>query len=240
MYARLAYRYGLTRAELIVCQNAYQAMHIGREFGPKHVHTQHNVYLSAPRSDALRSRSERAYIAWLGVFREPKNLPLLCQTARRLPSIEFRVAGMPAADVNSETARGLEGLRQLSNVRLVGYLKRTEVPYFLGAATALLCTSHYEGFSNTFLEALAMGTPIVTRNGVDPDSIIARFALGRVAENDDRLPDCVREVDGLAGDDFNRLAQRCRHYVETNHAPAPIMQSFVDAVRPLVPASKNR
>ena len=48
----------------------------------------------------------------------------------------------------------------------------------------LLCTSDFEGFSNVFLEALAVGTPVVTRRHVDPDLIVLRHTLGASAEDE--------------------------------------------------------
>jgi glycosyltransferase involved in cell wall biosynthesis len=240
MYGRLAYGYGLGRADLVICQNAYQSAQIRRNWRPRRIHTQHNVFVSAPGSAALRPRSARHYVAWLGVFRKPKNLPLLHAIAQGLPSIEIRVAGGSAGNVDAETARGLEGLRNLPNVRFVGYLKRVEVPDFLAGATALLCTSLYEGFSNTFLEAFSVGTPVVTRSGVDPDSIIANHALGRVAESDGRIGECIRQINEMTRSDFDDLAQRCRKYVEAHHAPVPILQKFAQSVYPLTAAARNR
>jgi glycosyltransferase involved in cell wall biosynthesis len=236
-YARLAYGYGLRGTDLIICQNSYQAAQVRRSLPSARLHMQTNIIDLPPDNVELLPRGERSYVAWLGVFRKPKNVPLLHEVAKALPGIEFRVGGIPAADMDDETARGLAGLRELPNVRLVGYMKRPDVPDFLGRAMALLCTSHYEGFSNTFLEAFAAGTPVVTRRGVDPDSIIARNGLGRVAEDDERLPACLREIGDMAPAAFDALAQKCRDYVALHHAPVPIMQTFIDAVRPLMRAA---
>ncbi|MGH6876530.1 MAG: glycosyltransferase family 4 protein [Rhizomicrobium sp.] len=233
-YARLAYGHGLRNAHLVVCQNSYQASQLRRSHPSMRIHMQSNIFQLPPKRTDPLPRAERSYVAWLGVFRKPKNLPLLHAVAKALPEMKFRVAGMPADGKDADTARGLESLRTLPNVRLIGYLRRSDVPDFLARATALLCTSHYEGFSNTFLEAFAAGTPVVTRRGVDPDSIIADNGLGRVADDDDRLPAMVRDVHNTAPARFDALARKCRNYVALHHTPAPIMQSFIDAVRPLV------
>lgn len=236
-YARLAYHHGLSRAALVVCQNSYQAGQLRQSRPTARLHVQPNIFHLPPDATVPRPRAERSYVAWLGVFRQPKNMPLLHAVAKALPDVEFNVAGMPAADMDAETTGALEGLRALPNVHFAGYVKRRDVPDFLSRAAALLCTSHYEGFSNTFLEAFAAGTPVVTRQGVDPDFIIACNGLGRVAEDDARLAACVRDIHDMPPAAFDTLARKCRNYVALHHAPAPIMQSFVDAVRPLVRGS---
>ncbi len=238
-YARLAYGYGLRRADIIVCQNSYQADRVRDSRPSARLHVQPNIFDLPPGDPGPLPRAQRTYVAWLGVFRRPKNLPLLLEVAKKLAEVEFRVAGMPAAEMDAETAGSLEALRKLSNVRLTGYLKRSEVQDFLAHATALLCTSHYEGFSNTFLEAFSAGTPVVTRRGVDPDSIIAHNGLGLVAEDDDRLPARVREIHNMTPPFYEALALACRNFVATQHAPAPIMRSFVDAIRPLTRAAEQ-
>lgn len=239
-YERLAYGFGARRADLIVCQNEYQTSRLRQKWPRARLHTQPNIFHPAPGPSSFHCRKDRAYVAWLGLFRKEKNLPLLHAIAETLRSIEFRIAGMALAGIDADSAASLARLRELPNVRFVGYLKRAEVAGFLAGATALVCTSDYEGFPNTFLEALAAGTPVVTRDGVDPDSIIAGHALGRVAIHDDRFAGCIREIHEMPAVRFDELSRRCRHYVETHHAPEPVMRSFVEAVRPLVQTAARR
>ena len=56
----------------------------------------------------------------------------------------------------------------------------------------LLSTPDFEGFSNMFLEALAVGTPVMTRRQVDPDSIVERHTLGASAEDELALSKSVK------------------------------------------------
>src|SRR5215469_12026994 len=107
LYGQYAYRFGLRSARLIVCQNTYQVAGVERARLPARLHLQPNIFRMPQDSRRPRPRDARAYVAWLGVFRKPKNLPLLLATAKRLPSVNFCVAGMPAAAVDAETARSL-------------------------------------------------------------------------------------------------------------------------------------
>jgi glycosyltransferase involved in cell wall biosynthesis len=193
-----------------------------------------NAIKVVPNEAPLRSREERTYIAWLGVFRDQKNLPLLLHVAQALPGTEFRVGGMRLAGTSAATQAAVEELGRLQNVRMLGYLKRNQVPQFLGGATALLCTSHFEGFSNAFLEAFVVGTPVLTRKGVDPDMIVEANGLGLVAADDAELIVKVSELSAMRADTFGFLAGKCRGYVEENHTPRVAMQSLVHALDQLI------
>jgi glycosyltransferase involved in cell wall biosynthesis len=232
-YERVAYRYGRGRASLIICQNDYQFAQMRRAYPDKRLLLLENVLDVPARTPAPRARRDRRYVAWLGVFRKPKNLSLLAHVAESAPEMEFHVAGRPSQDMDAETALALKRLETQSNVRLAGYVAPNGVFEFLSGATALLCTSHYEGFSNTFLEAFAAGTPVVTRAGVDPNAIIARNRLGYVARNDTDLVEGLRSICGTIQDEYDSLAYRCRQYVETHHAPEGAAHKLVIALSEL-------
>jgi glycosyltransferase involved in cell wall biosynthesis len=154
----------------------------------------------------------------------------LLRIARRTPEVEFRVGGMLRIGGNGSVREVVRDLSALPNVRIVGYLRRGEIVPFLGNATALLNTSHYEGFSNTFLEAWLSGTPVVTSSR-DPDDIIARNKLGTVADNYEEVPGVLRSLVTHPG--YDVLAERCRAYVLENHNERVIAERFVASLPPL-------
>lgn len=232
-YEQLAFRLGIRRADLLVCQNAYQIGQTKRRWPKTPRILLPNVIPMPVNPTPVRPRCDRAYIAWVGVFRKPKNLPLLAKIATELPDLSFKVAGAPDGAIDDGTSSALRALERLPNVECVGYLGRDRIASFLGGAIALLCTSHYEGFPNTFLEALLAGTPVISRLGVDPDGMIASNALGRIAQSDAWLPGNIREIVTLADSSFETLAQRCRDYVARKHAPADGMRRLVQTIRSL-------
>ena len=237
-YEWLSYSWGRHRTAGFLCQNQYQRDQLAALFPDKLVHVVHNPIVVAEDATAALPRTERKYVAWLGVFRYAKNLPLLLRIARALPAVKFRVAGMVSRDADQSTVDALNGLRQLPNVELVGYIRRADIQPFLSEAAMLLCTSHYEGFSNVFLEALAAGTPVVTRRPVDPDLIILRHVLGASAEDELELPKSVKAIWDTGASEYNALARRCQIYVKANHSPTLKARELIAALTPLVPKSK--
>jgi glycosyltransferase involved in cell wall biosynthesis len=233
-FDRLPYSWARHRAAGFLCQNQYQRDHLAALFPGKPIHVIHNPIVVAEDAAAPWPCTERRYVAWLGVFRYPKNLPLLLRIAQELPDVKFRVAGMLSQDPDQSTVDAVNRLRHLPNVELVGYVRRADIQAFLSEATMLLCTSHYEGFSNVFLEALAVGTPVVTRRPVDPDLIVLRHALGASAADELALSNSVKAVWDMDADEYNALARRCQIYVKTKHSPMLKARELIAALRPLI------
>ena len=236
-----AFRYGLRRADLVVCQNAFQRDGLLARYPEKSLLRLDNM-IEVPRlTDGLMPRAGRGYVAWLGNFKFMKNVALLERMARKLPHIEFRVAGGESPNLDQETTAALTGLKQMPNVRLMGYVKRNGVFPLLAGATALLCTSRAEGFPNTFLEALAMGTPVITPAVVDPNSMIARNNLGLVSADEAAMAANLQRLWSMAPGEFAELANRCRTYVVAHHSPANVAKILVPALEQVVDKfRKNR
>ena len=103
----------------------------------------------------------------------------------------------------------------------------------------LLCTSDFEGFSNVLLEALAVGTPVVTRRQVDPDSIVLRHALGASGEDELALSKSVKAFWDMEANEYDTIARRCQLYVKANHSPTAKVRELIAAFTPLVAESKR-
>jgi glycosyltransferase involved in cell wall biosynthesis len=230
---RMAFRYGLRHTALIICQNAYQQQHIATLLPHKPTAVLHNATALSP-STAPLSRADRHYVAWLAVFRRQKNLTLLLRVAQDNPAVEFRVAGEAYGRLDAESASAVEGLRRLANVRLMGYLRHNAVAAFLEGAICLLSTSDYEGFSNTFLESLGVGTPIVARSSIDPDGMIARNGLGFVAADKAGLNNALRQACSLDRRSFQAMSLRCAQYVSARHSPLDARTALLQMLDPLV------
>jgi len=237
-YEQLAYRYGLRKARAVLCQNQYQYTRLHEWFPDKPLHILHNPFDTGRDLPRVNARGIKEYIAWLGVFSQQKNMPLLYRLARSLPDIPFRIAGMPASkQMDAETGKAVEELRKLPNVEFTGYVQRKDVLGFLAGAVALLSTSHYEGFSNTFLESLAAGTPVVAPRRVDPAQIITKNAMGLTAENDAELPDLIRRIWDMADAEYGGLAEKCRAYVLEQHAPEAKAKELITFLQQLIDQS---
>lgn len=232
--SRMGFRYGLKRAQLVICQNTYQLGHINARYPLKPAGILHNCVCIPPSCSIPRPRTERRYVAWVGNFRRPKNMPLLYHIASQSPEIAFRIAGiLPEHDTDSSVLEAVEKLQALQNVTFAGFLQPESMPEFLESAIALLCTSDFEGFSNALLEALAAATPVVLRAPVDPDGIVGKHGLGLVARDAQELKDALDRMYCLDAAAHEQLALRCRRYVEQHHTAEGTVRRLLSLVEPL-------
>lgn len=226
---RWLYRYGLRHARRIIVQTETQRRSLQAVFGKQG----EVLPMPCPGPDGAqyqaRAPGERRtpIVLWAGRIAPVKRLEMLLEVARSLPGVRFEVAGMPyAGDLYSE--RILVEARSVSNVHLLGTVPRDEMPARYLSASLLCCTSRYEGFPNTFIEAWSHGLPVVST--VDPDGLLATRGLGATARD---TAEMTRAITSLL-DDSRRWAEssrRAREYYLTNHAVDSAMSRFEELFR---------
>jgi len=111
----------------------------------------------------------------------------------------------------------------MPNVRVLGTVPRQKMPELYRSMSLLCCTSLYEGFPNTFLEAWSHGLPVVST--VDPDNLIASRRLGMAASNAGEMVAAIRQL-AESPASWRELSGNARRYYLANHAVDPVMQRF--------------
>jgi len=189
---RVLHRRAIRDSDAVVAQTERQARGMRSEYGVE-PHVVPNGY---PPAEDPPGSDDRDGFLWVGRLAEDQKRPhLFLDLAERLPSESFRLAG--PAEGNGEYARAVvDRAESLSNVEYLGLVPPEEIHDEYRRARALVSTSAYEGFPNTFLEAWRQGTPVVSLS-VDP----ARY-LG----TDDAAT-------GATGD-LDALVERCRRLAD--------------------------
>jgi glycosyltransferase involved in cell wall biosynthesis len=130
---------------------------------PERVHV-----IGVPPRPGLVPEGERAdgeYVLAVGTLEPRKNLARAAEAARRA-GVELRVAG----------ARGW-GDVETNGVRWLGEVDDDELLKLLRGARALVYPSLYEGFGIPILEAMAVGTPVVTSAGGATEEVAGGAAV---------------------------------------------------------------
>lgn len=221
------YLLGVKYSDFIFTQNTYQLNKLKEKYPSKKIFLLHNPYESK-KNLFLIPKTKRNYIAWVGNFRYIKNISALVNIARKFPNVIFKIAGAMHTDVDDASLKAIKKLKTFNNVEFVGYLKRNQITDFLKEAILLLNTSFYEGFSNTFLEAWSCGTPVVSTINANPDNLVDKFNLGKVAKGIEELPNLIGEVISLSLEEYTELSKNCQDYVQNAHDPKVLAKKFVD------------
>ncbi len=185
----------------------------------------------ANKRDSFKSHAEREhYVAWVGVLRKPKRPDVLVNIIQEAPSVSFVVCG--GASSHRSPPGYSEGiiqkLRGLPNVRYLGPVHPEVAQQTIGDAAVLLSTSDEEGFPNTFLEAWANGTPVVSLK-IDPDSIIQESRLGKVSNT---ITGTVQDIQALLDSVEQRdaISLRAREYIAERRCVPQVVKAVFHAL----------
>jgi glycosyltransferase involved in cell wall biosynthesis len=227
---RWLYRYGLRRADLRIVQTDHQRRMLASGFGLPAVVLPMPCEGPASFLPPRRPAAEATTVLWVGRLAPVKRLEWLLELAERLPRFRFEVIGQcdaPTSYLDPLLAR----LRALPNVRWLGSLPPAQMPAAYRSAALLLCTSHYEGFPNTFLEAWSHGLPVVST--VDPDGLIASHGLGAVAGDVPALARAIRTLVEEPGC-WSAASQHARRFFLERHEASRALPRFEAAFAALL------
>lgn len=214
----------LKASDFILPQNSYQLKRLKILFPNIKLLLLQNPYII--NHNYLKSKkSKSGFIVWVANFRYQKNLKLLFEIASKLTEEEIKIAGKPVKNIDDESKEYLDKLEKLPNIEFLGTVSRERILDIFCNAKFLLNTSRYEGFSNTFLEAMSTGTPILTTSAVNPDGIIDYFNLGYVYKSPEDLINYLENLDEF---NYKQLSLNAIKYICINHDHLKIGKRLVE------------
>ncbi len=119
------------------------------------------------------------FLMFVGTLEPRKNVPVLLRAYAQaraeigMPLLIGGGKGWRYADIFAL----LQELGLERDVHFLGFLEADELPYYYAAATALVYPSLYEGFGFPPLEAMAMGTPVVTSDAASLPEVVGDAGL---------------------------------------------------------------
>jgi glycosyltransferase involved in cell wall biosynthesis len=217
------YALGLLWVDKIFLQNERQLLGLpARLRGKACIVPSMNKETETPKPHSVRPK----YVAWVAMLRESKRPDLLIEIARKAPDIRFVICGgsRTFTSVPGYGEQFIEILRALPNVEYRGQVPPGEASRVIADAALLLSTADEEGFPNTFLQAWAAGTPVVSLI-VDPDHIVKRYSLGKISLT---VEQAIYDIRMLLESEEEReaISSRAREYVAKNHTAATVISVF--------------
>jgi glycosyltransferase involved in cell wall biosynthesis len=217
---RKLYEYGLRHADGILTQSAHQQALLRKNYGLDSTVAGMLVQGSSER----RNCEERDIpVLWVNNFRPLKRPEVYLEAARELSSLHFHVVGGAAPGNTAYFRQIREQAQQIANVSFHGQIAYHDVNDFYHRARVLVNTSEIEGFPNSYLQAWAHGTPVITF--IDPDGIIEREGLGCVVKDKSEL---IARVQHLATDakTWAQVSARCLAFMGREFADDRILEPY--------------
>lgn len=220
---------GLRCAHAVVVQTGEQAAWLGRSRRVVHIPS-----LCEPASVAAQPRDSFLWVGRPASYKAPR---AFVELARDVPEARFVMVGIDPLDPGAFDDVVADA-QSLSNLELVPALPRPELAPFYDRAIAVVNTSDFEGFPNTFLEGWSHGALALSLR-IDPDRVIAREGLGAVAGGlRGELAAAARRM-WRERDDLDRERERAVRYVADRHAPDAVAARWHDLVSTFLPARRG-
>lgn len=182
----LVRNYGVARERIEVVHNPVDVEDVSR--------------LAAEPLDPSLAPDGRPTIVTAGRLADAKNLPLLVASLEQLAErVDFRAWILGQGEREAALRRDLTAAGLDDRVRLLGFQAN---PWkFMAAADVFVLTSHYEGFGNVLIEAMASGAPVVATASFGTREIIRHDQTGLLVDRHE--PDAVAAALGSVLQDAN-------------------------------------
>lgn len=182
---RRMYQMAIGRIQYIVTQNKAQHDALLQNYGKESL-VLPNIWLVKSGISL-----EKQYDAvWVANFRPLKRAEWFVRLAKSLPQFSFAIIGGVSSKDYYDQIK--EKASEVGNLSFLGAKTFEEVNSLIAESRLLICTSEFEGFPNTFLQAWAQSVPVIST--VNPNSCITEFDLGRVVDNESELLNATEEI----------------------------------------------
>ncbi len=218
---RVLYRYGLRHADRVIAQTRKQQYALRSGFGIDSTVVPMPCAGPGTVNYAPIALPKAAKLLWVGRICPKKRPDRLISLARACPDLSFELVGPPDATGYGEGI--VEGAKQLPNIAVRGPVPWEHMASCYRNSACLVCTSDFEGFPNTFLEAWSHGLPVVTT--FDPDNLVAQRGLGVAAHDVPGLAAGIRDL--LSSPQrWRQASENARRYYLENHTVESVMPKF--------------
>jgi len=200
----------LLRYATLVTQNAYQQKYIAEKYGIESF-----IYYSGFDFSHVEETPKKPYVLWVSRADKMKQPGMFVSLARDLPEYKF-IMICPNIGRDKEYEELKHDISLLDNIEIIEFVPFNDIQKYFNEACLFVNTSTYEGFPQTFVQAVIGATPVLSLN-VDPDGFISKHNCGVVCNNDYNL--LKQSIIDLTSDteSYNTLKDNIKNYGAKYH-----------------------
>jgi glycosyltransferase involved in cell wall biosynthesis len=204
---RKLYQKALSRIDYFVTQNTEQQTSLWTNYRKKSLILP-NIWI--PSKDYVFEK--KFDVIWIANLRPLKRAEWFVKLAKGLPQYHFAIVGGPLIKDYYEYIEKIAS--KVNNLSLLGAKSFQEVNNLLSQSRLLACTSEFEGFPNTFLQAWAQSIPVIST--VNPSDLLTTNHLGCYVESQEELE---TETLSMLSDEYryNSFVSSIKQYFLDNH-----------------------
>lgn len=209
MQTRL-FRRGIKQTSYFVVQNDRQKQLLFEKYGKRRSIIIPNIWKTNPKFN--NADVGRNGILWVSNIRTIKQPEWFLEIATKLPDIKFFMIG--GASDKQLYNQCEERAKNIPNLEFLGKKSFDKTNAFFSQVKLVLCTSKYEGFPNTFLQAWANNIPVITT--FDPSDLVKTHGLGDTCNS---IEEFVESIKHFMTDDnyFKQIENNITKYFSEAH-----------------------
>ena len=214
-FDRRMQKYGINHSKKVIAQTHVQAGLLKQNFNRTADAVVYNFH-PIPPNHVPKDKTIR--IVWVANVKNIKQPELFIKLAKDLhdgTGAIFTMVGKMQG--KKRWCRHIQQqIRHTDGIEYLGAVSQESVNRLLSRSHLLVNTSHFEGFSNTFIQAWMRRVPVISLH-VDPDNLLQRKQIGRLSGNYDKLKQDVKEM--IENDNLREtFGENAFNYSVENHS----------------------
>lgn len=215
------YRKGLLKNNYFITQNQFQADNLYKYYGKRSVIIP-NIWA---KSDLNHSKTKKYDAIWVANLRRLKRAEWFARLAEKIPNHRFAIiGGINEQDYYDNIKSECE---KIKNLDFLGAKSINQVNELMSESKILICTSEFEGFPNTFLQAWAQNIPVIST--VNPSNLITDYRLGEIIHTEDELYSSILKLLNSI-ELYQRIQGNIKKYFFENHDADKAYQTIMGTI----------
>ncbi|MHA1250530.1 MAG: glycosyltransferase family 4 protein [Candidatus Helarchaeota archaeon] len=221
----------LYNADYIVAQNNYQLFKL-KEMKKRFIN-KITIIKNGFTIKKQENLHQKKYLLWVGRAIELKRGELFIKLAKEFLTEKF-IMICQKDFINDNYWERLKTLaKKVNNIEFFEFIPFNKIDLFFLKSKIFINTSTYEGFPNTFIQALKNRTPIISLN-VNPNNIFTKYKIGFFCNNNFSI---MKKYVKLLLEDknlYHLYSKNAFNYCIKNHNIEKIIKEWLDLINRIV------